>query len=522
MIKKFLTNRSWEKAIAFWVLFIYLWVLLVLQDFPASYTTNFLSIAVSGLLSLCVTVLLFHAFKRLSQVRINKTVSASPRNTLIGVACIFVATFLFMMLHFWGEYTEDIYSSGSDILNQYSQALGNYPLNNWHPFLHTLLFFIIPVRLTGSADAIVILQLLYFSLAFAYLIYVLFQNGGSKFFILGLSVYVWINPFLTAWMIYPTKDVAMMIFAIVLMAYYIQIICSKGAWLEKRRNLYLFSLFAVLCCYMRHNAILFVAPLALIALFYDLKNDANGMKKKLTAILLMLVLSLGIKGIYTLCDVEDPTYRTIETIGLPLSIWSNVLQSNASALPEETRLVLQELLPQDMIDLFAADAGFNSIKFLDGMDWDPLDALSYSEVLNYTIQCFRYAPRESIAAITKLTNFVWSFNISDTPKNYYMVTTAASEALSRLVMQWKVSYGSGILGSLFGAYGLQMLAMLIVGAVLFASKRTSFLHILPFFCYNYGTMLLLTGRDYRFFLFNIPLWMPVIFLMIKDEKTLRK
>ncbi|MCD7750595.1 MAG: hypothetical protein LUI10_02455 [Lachnospiraceae bacterium] len=496
--------------------------MLVLQDFPATYTTNLLSIVISGFLSLSVTALLFHALKNLPQIKPEKTVSSDSRQTRIGIICIFIATLLIMLLHFLGEYTEEIYSAGSDILNQYSQAIGAYPLNNWHPFLHTLLFYIIPIRLTNSTDVIVILQLLYFSMAFTYLVYVLILNGGSRFFIIGFSLYVWINPFLTAWMIYPTKDVAMMIFAIVLMAYYIQIICSKGAWLHKKRNLFLFSLFAVLCCYMRHNAILFVAPLVLIALLYDFKKSPEEMKRKLTAILLMLVISLLINGIYILYDVEEPSYRTLEMIGMPVSIWSNVLQSNAAALPEETRLALQALLPQDMIDLFSAEGGFNSIKFLDGMEWDQLDALSYQEVIKYTIQCFRYAPRESIAAVTKLTNFVWSFNISDEPKNYYMVTSAASEPLSRLVMQLKVSFGSGLLGSLFGAYGLQMLLMLVVGMILFASGRTSFLHLMPFFCYNYGTMLLLTGRDYRFFLYNIPLWIPVIFLMMKDEKTLKQ
>ncbi len=522
MIAKY-KNHFWlEKVVAFLILFIYLWIILVLQDFPATYITNSLSIVISGILSLNVTVLLFHGLKKIAMVKISETPSESLKNTLIGASCIFIVTVLIMALHFLGEYTEDIYSSGSDILNQYSQAVGNYPLNNWHPFLHTLLFYIVPIRLTNNISSIVIFQLLYFCLAFTYLVYVLFQNGGSNFFILGYCVYIWVNPFLTSWIIYPTKDVAMMIFAIVLMAYYIQIICSKGAWLQSRRNLFLFSLFAVLCCYMRHNAILFVAPLVLIALFYDLKNDFNGIKKKMTAILLMLLLTLFVRGVYTVYDVESPTYRTIETIGLPISIWTNVLQLNADALPQETREILQNLLPEDMVALFSVDDGFNSIKFLDGMEWDQLDALSYTEVLKYTIQCFRYAPRESIQAVTKLTNLVWSFNISDAPKNCYMITTAASEAASRLVMQLKVFFGSDILGSLFGAYGFQMLAMLIAGVALLASDRSSFLHIIPFFCYNYGTMLLLTGRDYRFFLFNIPLWLPAIFLMLKDEKKLHK
>ena len=217
MLKQMRLNQGFKKTAAFFILFVYIWVLLVLQDFPATYTTNLLSFVISGFLSLSVTALLFHALKNLPQIKPEKTVSSDSRQTRIGIICIFIATLLIMLLHFLGEYTEEIYSAGSDILNQYSQAIGAYPLNNWHPFLHTLLFYIIPIRLTNSTDVIVILQLLYFSMAFTYLVYVLILNGGSRFFIMGFSLYVWINPFLTAWMIYPTKDVAMMIFAIVLM-----------------------------------------------------------------------------------------------------------------------------------------------------------------------------------------------------------------------------------------------------------------------------------------------------------------
>lgn len=42
-------------------------------------------------------------------------------------------------------------------------------------------------------------------------------------------------------------------------------------------------------------------------------------------------------------------------------------------------------------------------------------------------------------------------------------------------------------------------------------------HALPILCYNFGTALLLTGFDFRFFYYTYPVFLPFIFLILRRE-----
>ncbi|MCD8326427.1 MAG: hypothetical protein LUC90_07025 [Lachnospiraceae bacterium] len=432
--------------------------------------------------------------------------------------CVLLVFFAFYMICFAGQFPGGV---NADINDQLAQALGETGYNDWHPVLHTLLFMTIPLKIVNHYGFIIFLQLLYLCLAFTYLLFVLYQNGGSRFFLAGLCLYILINPFLFTYSVYAMKDIAMMIFAIVLVSYYIQIICTKGSWLCKKRNVFLFAAAVILCSYMRHNAILFTAPLVLITMIYLLHFRH---RKSCIAILLSIaLLFMCVKGLYACLDVQQPWYRKLEKIGVPLSVWSNVIYSNPSALPEETREFIYQLIPADLEEMYSVDAGFNSIKSMDLVDYGSIDAISYRDVLKVTWQCFQYAPQETLEALAKLCDIVWEVDVPVSPMdvsiidNDYGVQSQPVSGASVFVSQLKMLFGSGLLGTLLGSIGFELLIFVILGAVFFSRNRMAVLHLIPFFCYDFGTMLLLTGRDYRFFLFNIPLWIPVIFLMFKDN-----
>lgn len=89
----------------------------------------------------------------------------------------------------------------------------------------------------------------------------------------------------------------------------------------------------------------------------------------------------------------------------------------------------------------------------------------------------------------------------------------------KIVEQMQDFFSAGIGKFLFGSIGLELLFMLVVALLLLAQRRMVGIHVIPLLCYDFGTMLLLSGSDYRFFLLNIPLWMPIIYIMLKDEAT---
>ncbi len=507
---------------AFLILFLYLWIILILHSCKNDLAITPLLIAAMGLLSLFIAFLILFALQSLPDYQPKTAPRQAGRKDLIKIVSVFLVIFAFYMVCFAGQFPGGM---NADISDQLAQAFGETAYNDWHPVLHTLLFMTIPLKLTGSYGFAIFLQLLYFCLAFTYLIYVLYRNGGSRFLLGGVFLYVLVNPFLITYSMYAMKDIAMMIFAIVLVAYYIQIICSKGAWLKRGRNIILFAAAVILCSYMRHNAILFTGPLVLITCLYLILYK-NG-KTCLPMLCAIAIFFLAVKGLYLCLDVQQPQFRKLETIGLPLSIWANVTYSNPDALPEDVLAFMYEILPQDLEDgVYSVSTGFNSIKSADLISYYRIDEIPYSTVLKKTLQCFYYAPAESLEAFAKLTDIVWETDICVTPVDMFILEndwgseSSPNETILSFVQWLSALLGSGIAGTILGSVGFELLIMILLGTLFLAKNRLAFLHLLPFFCYDFGTMLLLTGRDYRFFLFNLPLWIPIIFLMFRDDTVL--
>lgn len=509
-----LENRGRLRA-SIIILAAYLWVLQLMQAMATDVEMSVLFAAALCLLSVFLGVILI---KTLAGSLSRCKMDASYERPLVCGGAVAALTLIVCCVYLAGNYPGGLIS---DPLWQYRQATGMEPYNDWHPVLHTLIFYTLPLKTGFNLGVIMLAQLGYFSLAFGYLTYVLCRNGCPKAFLAVICAYVWLDPYLTAYLMYPIKDCGMTIFAIVLMAYYIQTVCSDGAWLERRLNAVLFAAMAVLCAFMRHNAVLFVAPLVLIALFCYLKNK----KKRALIITVIAVCFVLIKLLYAAIDVEKPVQRKLESIGLPMTVMCNVMQKCPEVLPEETREVMYRIASAEVYENDYTDC-FNSIKWNWKSDLLYVDTLSYGQVIKYTWQCFTRAPKESFEAVAKLTNLVWAVEIDDvrTPvaiyENPFGVVSRPLPVFQRLVDQLWDFLSTGLCNALFGSYGLELLAMLVVGLVLLAAGRVSIVHILPFFCYDFGTMLLLAGRDHRFFMYQLPLWLPLIFLMLRDNKTL--
>lgn len=93
----------------------------------------------------------------------------------------------------------------SDSISQYGQALSGV-YNDWHPYWHTLVFFTLPLKLTGQAASIVLLQMVYFALALGYSALVVYKIAGLRIGIISL-MYVLLNPYTGHILLFPWKDV---------------------------------------------------------------------------------------------------------------------------------------------------------------------------------------------------------------------------------------------------------------------------------------------------------------------------
>lgn len=507
--------NGYEKA-AFALLWLYLWVVFFFQGIcvDAGFSLAFLALlgALSGASAAGVVWLSRKQWPFSAVQQTTHSARLAAAGTLLTCA--------FYLVYFLAQYPG---GSTPDVWNQYQQAIGEAAYSDWHPVLHTLLFFTLPLKLGGSLGLIVFLQMLYFCLAFGYLLYVLCENGCPRAVLAFLCIYVWFHPILITYLAYPWKDLGMTIFGMLLMGQYIQVLCSRGEWLRRRRNLLAFAVVTVCCSYMRHNAILFTLPMVLLALFYGVRER----KLRRWAAACIVVGMCLVKLLYAGLGVEKPGERVLETVGLPATIWCNVMQKSPDALPGEAQELLYRMASQEAYETCYQTGSFNSIKWSGQMDLTVVDAMSYAQVAKLTFQCFRYAPIPSMEALCKLTGLVYTLDnmgggfmraeIGDNPWGIHSANNPAANKFLRQVAQ----FGSSGAGTIFfGSIGLQMLCMLIAAMAALARGRSAFVHILPLFCYNFGTMLLLSGWDYRFFLPNLTLWVPVIWVIAQDTKKL--
>lgn len=406
-----------------------------------------------------------------------------------------------------------------DSLDQYTQAITN-EYNDWHPVLHTLLFFKLPLALTrGWVGSIVLFQVLIFSAVLAYAFYVICKYAGRKFTVVCMA-FVLLNPQLQVIALFPWKDAAFTICAVLLLAFCLQIYFSKGIWVQHPINTAVFVITIVCTTLIRHNAVLFTLPLALAVLLCVTKT--RGLIIAVSAI----VLFAGIKfPLYSMLNVETPDQRQVETLGLPMTVIGTVVTHAPEALDEETREFAYQVTPKEVWEEKFQDGSYNSVKWDPRTDNQVIEEYGALKVISMMLRCFKTAPRQALCGLIKLTEGVYSITVPSGETlvpyilgNNYGITQTGNEHLKELCLGYFFSMHE-TLSHVFTYLGIMHL--LLLTSVLSKCKLNKpadwkrILFVLPVFVYNFGSSLLLTGADdiQRFFLYTFPVT-PLLLLFI--------
>lgn len=413
---------------------------------------------------------------------------------------------------------------GGDMDTQLGEvASGVY--DDWHPFIHTLLYYTIPLKVFGAVEIIVPLQILWFSLALAYLTMTLRKNRAPRWLCAAEVLYVVLAPATGNALVCPMKDCAMTTFAMVFMAHYVNIICTKGSWLEKKRNIFAAGLFFVLTLLVRHNAILLVGPMLFIAAIYIW----NKRKQLISLILCICVIYAAIKGpLYSAYNVQKASNRTTEVVGLCMSVMGNVAAYWPEALPPEVQEFLYSVTPKEVWETTYFTGSFNHVKWLAETNWDPIEEAGAFQVMKYTVETIRSAPGLCLQAFLKVTGMVWQIDGSriwgisadpDVSKSEITLPPELQMYCYNLLQAWGELVRTTVLNNIFWFVGL--LDMLLVTFALTGIRNSKdivrALHAVPVLCYNFGTALLLTGYDWRFFYYTMTLFFPLLFMMVQRE-----
>lgn len=507
-------DRRW-----FWVAFsflaVYISLVVYAQNFNRGYNFGLIT-ALSFILAVAICFLGVRFFGGIDlkiAVRDRKTKAA------VFAVCIFVAT-----LTIYLSWQTVLYpgSFSPDSIEQYKQAQsGEY--NDWHPVLHTWLFFGLPNIFSSSPALLVTLQLVWFSLAAAYLFYVLYTDGCPKIFIIVSWAYIVLNPNTACIMLYPWKDSAFTIMSTVMLAHCVRIYRSNGRWLLRWSNTIAFALFAFLANGMRHNAILLVVPL-FIVLFVFIKQSR---RRIVIAASIFLSLTLLLKfPVYTAAEVGEPKHRTTEVMGLPMTVLADVYMNDRGALEEEAVEFLDSLATQSRWEKHYTFGSFNSFKWSDGTIYDKIDQEGAEKILSYTYSAFKNSPEIAKKSVIELTKMVWSFDGGGGWAIGYGITSNDvdirgeydKEALDVLNAYRKLCNGFAT-KYLFNYVGV-IIALLLIFAVARIGKAGlgKCFSVIPLTVYNFGTMLLLTGHDFRFFHLNFVAVIPLLYIMLTNKE----
>lgn len=393
-------------------------------------------------------------------------------------------------------------SFSPDSIGQYSQALsGNY--NDWHPVWHTILFFTIPLKIFGTPAAIVIMQNIYLALILGYMVLTITEIWNIKAAIISIA-YIVFNPYTGNIMLYPWKDVGFALCGLLCSILAVKLVLKK----KNTNKLWKLIVLGVLLSWttvFRHNAILFTAPLILVlAVHID--------KKSWIKIFAAFIVSLFVIKVplYSLLDVEKPGKRVVESTGLPLTVIGNVVKETPDCMDEELREFAYSIAPQEKWEENYSCGNFNSIKWK-GADTTAVQEQGIGGMLKLMLKCFNLSPHASFNALFALTDMVYGFEtglegnvgagIHD--NDYGIAYTDVRNTVCKNIVSTYSSYVNGTFFRYFRTYGVVLFAMLVL-----VLSRLTFnswpswkkaLMLAPLFCYDFGTMLLLTGPDSRFF-----------------------
>jgi hypothetical protein len=512
------------------ILSLYITTIAILHNLTSPFP-NIKIIIVSGSLLLCVTYIIINLFILECDIKISRNVE---RNILSGKT---VFVFLFVSIIVYAVYIINFlanYPGGisPDSIEQWNQVKSG-TFNNWHPAIHSMLIWLI-TRVIDNYAYVIRFQILCFGLMSGYLAATL-VSWGIKFRWIVVFLFILISPVTTYGIIlFAWKDNALTICLLCLTAYMINIVLSDGIWLRKWYNIVSFAIVFALASLVRHNGIFFTAPL-LIFIFMFIK------KAKLYTLLTIAASILVIYGIthglYQKVNVEIPKEQTyVEAVGLPMTILGGVLVKKPEALDDETKTFLNNIASEQLWRRNFRHGSFNSVKFLYPNHKEAIMGIPPRRLLNMTLQAIKNAPEESLLEVVALTRLVWSpfewqynipvwFNESARGIVYTREEINAMQPIKDKYMERNNILQKAIElitpHHLLTSIGLHMLLLLIAGV--YSINRNlgykAFFLFLPSAAYNFGTMLLLCGQDWRFFHFNTVITLPLIIALLAKKNT---
>ncbi len=394
-----------------------------------------------------------------------------------------------------------------------------FQFNDWHPIIHTFLIWGASL-FCPSITVITFLQFIILLLSIRYVLHILCDNDVGVVFIKYILLYFLMNPALYWLFSSILKDAAFCIALIIMTGQLLQIFFSNGKYLQRNKNLILFSITLFFVFTIRHNGSLIVLPVLTLLFFIG--------KQYFLRVLFLLILVccfiLTAKNVFypilsypgkleNISIVEIfRHYQGIrkkrvnevfqETTGIPMSIIISAALDSNTVHPEKLQKFIFKILPEIEWRKYYRIGDYNAIKWHSehGKTLSvKLAQISKGEFFHQFWTALNSNFSVSLQSFAKMTKIVWA----PVAEFDYELPGFPGKTFFRFDKRFLTNMLNNPLFSWLWSTGFCIQLLLLITIAFFHIHYVKLLLLtLPFLCYNLITMFLLCTQDYRFFTFN--------------------
>ena len=459
-------------------------------------------------------------------IRILKKISIRPSSgaDTRKLICIFAVTFIVSMavllICFMAAFPGSL---ETDCLTQFKQTLsGEY--DDWHPVWHTLVYYSFPYKLTGRVYSITLFQLIYFALALAYMTVIIYKHAGAVWSIISY-LYIVLNPFTLFSVVSPLKDVGFSTVCLAALTIAADIFFDKNDKKVSPVKCILLGFIITNAAIFRQNGLLFSFFL-IFALFFHMSR--SGWLITTCVCILSYIIIQG--PVNTLVGTARSDTAVIQVVGLPMSIIGNVAKDTPELMDEETEEFIYGIAPREVWEERYNRGDFNLMKYGGLHDPDVIEEKGVWPIVKMAARCTIASPQASLEAFFALTDFVYGFDIRN--KQYIDVCVLGGDENdlgieytgNRTLAEGMFTYYELSTAKGFNfAFKLGFTLLIVIAAILASCRLNVFedwkriFLAFPILAYDFGTMLLLSGHDARFFL--VSFWICPLTVLIMLGKT---
>jgi len=365
--------------------------------------------------------------------------------------------------------------------------------HDWHPVMHTFSILILQKFLrTYTMTAMGFM--LFFCHANAWLYCSLMDYGYKRKWCLTVLLVICLSPVSLSILRVLWKDTAMGISILYLSVFLVHFWHDGGSHL-RRWQWGAFAIILVYASFVRHNGFFFTMPLLFLL---PLAGTGTVAKCRLAAFSLLAIICLGVYVFlrsslmaHGMIEPVKAHQKFTESVGVPMCIMSRIMVVHPDKMPSDAHdFMLKICSSDDWMKYYKGD--FNSVKFNFKRNVDKafrgITPPNFFGMFFRTVQASPGSAMNALASISALGLDPFFCDYKGYAQGLFDYGFVACFLTQR---PW---------GWFLFAPGFYVLALIILGTYgLLRQGCRVFLLVVPFVVYTWGTTMLLTGWDHRFF-----------------------